>query len=435
MTESARGAGASVFLYNLRLAVHGLRRNAGFSCAIAAGLALASGICSANFTLYLRWYTPRPPLSPVLHQVELPHGRPSASPFIGGSPQLASWTGRLRVTYPEYETLAASRIPARQTATTRARLLVAGGGAARVESVRFVDADFFPLFAVPIARGRSFSPDEDGRQVPVAVLGRALHRRLFPGEDGVGRRIVVDGHPFQIIGVAAHDQPYRPTWDLPTLGAPQDALYLPFSWFAALAARPELPLFQSPVGPHPEDLPRSDAVFVAFWVELTSEAQRTDYRRYLAAHFPRHQLRDLAGWVAAFGAGETRGSATPVMIALVLTGAAFTMSRLLLAQGLSRRAEIGIHRALGASRQTLFGRQLLEAALLSLAPAVLGVLISGVFDATYNRLVADNDIPVEITGRVVLFGLLSTLATGLAAALYPAWRLAATPPLVSPGKL
>lgn len=49
--------------------------------------------------------------------------------------------------------------------------------------------DYFAAMAIPVLRGRSFTPDDDAGQPPVAVVNAALAARVFPGEDPVGKRV------------------------------------------------------------------------------------------------------------------------------------------------------------------------------------------------------------------------------------------------------
>jgi putative ABC transport system permease protein len=412
--------------YNLRLAARGLQRTRGLAITSVLALGLASAAFTASVGANLHFYPTRPSLPPTLYQVELPHARTLVRPYRQIGYEIPSWAARTRVSYPEYLALAGTGVPTRQTGTLRARLLVRTEGAAPwVESVRFVDADFFSLFPLPLGRGRTFTGAE--ADAAVVVLGAALYRHLFGDQDGMARTVTIDGHHFQVIGVAAHDQAYWADWDLAAYGTPQDALYLPFAWWQKLRARPELAVFQSPVAPPWPALLTSDAVFVAHWAELPTPAHVRGFRAALERQFgpTGFVLRAGPAWQGEFS--NPQGSTVVVALTtLVLVAAGFKMARLLLAQGLSRREELSIHRALGATRLALVGRQLLEAGLLSLPAALLGILGALPFFRMFNELVADNDIPMVLTWQALCGGLGATLLTALLAALYPGWRISRT---------
>jgi putative ABC transport system permease protein len=421
--------------YHLRLAVRDVRRNPGLSWAIFAGLALASCIWTTANSHYLRIHGDFPALSPAMHQVEIRHAR---TPIGGNEWSLQAAGGlvaRTHVSYPEYQVLAASGIPSRQSASMRSRLLLARGptDAAVTAMVRFANADFFQMFPIPVRHGRVFTTAEEQQGAAVAVAGYKLARELFPDGDAVGSTVMVDGHPFLIVGAVAEHAPQRPVWDIAMTGAKQDALYLPFGWWQRLLARPEVPLPQSAVGTTFDDLLRSPTLFISFWLELPSAASQRAYRAYLDQHLagpgrPGYQLRDFPAWVQNYMLPFSDIRFFTILTGLVLLGGGFNASRLLLAKGLARRSELGIHRALGASRLAIFGRQLSEATLMAVPAGLLGILLAIPYNGLYNHLLEINDVPVQMTAAAVARGLIPSVLVGVAAAIYPAWRLSLTGP-------
>jgi putative ABC transport system permease protein len=428
-----------IFLYQWRLVVQGLRRHPGRSLVIVVGLAMAGAMWTFGVARYLRHHGPYPALTPHLHQVELAHHEtPAITRMHGNTHTTASWATHTRVTFPEYLALHGSGIPTRETGTYRARLLAANPlgrgetGLARLVRTRFVGAAFFPLFELPIGRGRGFSPAEEAAGAAVAVIGHRLNQRLFAGQDSVGRDLLIEGRQFRIVGIVDRDQPVRPTWDISSTDRDQDAVYLPFGWCRRLLARPETMVKQSAAGRTFDDLIRSDAVFVSFWAELPTPERRAAFRALLDERFARHGqayvLRSFDEWKRVFTLPGTRIAFLTVLSGLLLLVAGFSVARLLLATTITRRGEFGVHRALGASRGVLFVGQMLEAAVLSLAAALFGVALTLPYMALFNRVVADMDIPVQMTVATFVLGAGGAFITGLGAALYPAWRVARTPP-------
>lgn len=114
-------------LYQLQLAADSVGRKRGLSITIVLVMSLAGGMWIFGVCRYLRHHGPYPDLSPGLHQVDLSHGEtPNAVRVRGSLHTTAGWATHTRVSYPEYLTLARSGVPARQTATVRSRLLIAG---------------------------------------------------------------------------------------------------------------------------------------------------------------------------------------------------------------------------------------------------------------------------------------------------------------------
>lgn len=429
---------ARLLSYQIRLASRSIRRNPGLSTIIVVGLALVTAIWGTTMSHYLRAYAPRPSLSPHLHQVELPHSRTLARLFAGSNAEPAAWASRTRVSFPEYQLLSGSDVPARQAGAVRSRLLVSEGGQpAQIAIGRFVTPDFFGMFQIPVRQGQPFTRADDGRGEAVVVLGHRSNLRLFGNEPSVGRAVLIEGVSFRVVGVIDGDQPFRPEWDLAAAGLTQDALYLPFSWFQRLRADPEGVVQGSPSGPAFEDLLGSDGVFAIHWIELTTPEALAAYRAHLARVFGArgiaYQLRSYPDWVAAFPVPDSTIRFFTLLTFMLLVAGAFNIARLLLAKGLARRDELGVHRALGATRASLFVRQMVEAALLALPGTVLGLLLSVLYNWLFDVLVADNDIPVRYTPLVLTLSLGAGLLTGLAAALYPAWRLSRLPPTVAFG--
>jgi putative ABC transport system permease protein len=429
-----------LFVYHLRLAARSLRRNTNLAFAMFLCLGLAAGLWASTIEHFLRFSGPGRPLPPGLHQVELPHTTSLGRSLAHTNAEPSAWAARTRVSFPEYELLAGSGVARRQTATVRSRLLVAAdqADAARIKVARFVDPDFFALFAIPIGEGRPFTAAEVATNEPVVVLGEQLARALGAGRSTVGRTFLIEGKPFRVVGVVAGDQPFRPDWDFATMGGMQDAAYLPFGWFRGLLARPETVVLQNPVGPGFDDLLRSDAVFVTLWTELPTDEARAAYAAYLAERLGRrgvtYTLRSLSEWRAAFPVPPSTIGFFAFLCTIVLLGAGFNMARLLLAKGLARRDELGVHRALGASRRSLFARQMLEGGMVALPAALAGTLMAVPIHLLFNHLVGDTDVPVHVTALGFVSTIGATLVTSMLAAVYPAWQVSRTPPTVYMGR-
>lgn len=430
MTAAERGSRLG---FHLRHALRDVRRNPGLSLAIFVGLALSCAIWTTANCHALRTSAPPLDLDPDLHHVELRHGR--TPPDMGRH----AWnpTGMLpsrsRVSFPEWQVLSASKIPAREAYSYRSLLLVSGSAedAPRSVPARLTGGDFFNLFELELRHGRGFEAAEAARLEPVAVLGRRLNAQLFDGEDSVGRQILVEGHVFRVVGVLAHEQPHKPVWDPADSGARQDAIYLPFPWGQRLLARPEHPLPEGPVGDTFPELLASPTLAVAYWAELPTTESRQAYAAHLDRNFttaegPRYRLRSYSEWQYIFHVPFGDVQFYTLITGLMLLAAGLNTTRLLLAKGVAQREEVSIHRALGATRGQVFSRQMLAALLVVLPAAVVGILLAIPYLELFNVLVKSNDIPVRLTGAGLVRGLGATVLVGLAAAIHPAWILART---------
>ena len=428
--------------YHVRLAVKSLRRDPGLSVTILVVMTVVAGIFCTGLLHYLRFYGRGPAVAPHLHHVEVDvSARALMDAFHGTTAAPNAIAGRMRVSYPNYRLLAGSHIPPRETGTFRSRLIVRRPeheAGMRPQMARFVNADFFSMFGVALRAGAPWTRKQEEAGAAVVVLSKRLAAELFPGDDAIGASLLVDGLSYRVVGICAADQPTSPAWDRAATGGRQDVLYLPFAEHLRLLASPEMPVHVSPRGPTHADLLASDEIFVSYWADLPTDDVRRAYAAYLTDTFGRRRLsvylRDLAGLGAAFPPPPTAASFFLFLTALILAGGGLIMSRLLLAKGLARGDELGIFRALGAPRRAIFGRQLIEAGLLSGAAGVLSVSIAGPQALFYNRSVADTDIPLGITPGAFAITVGATLGVGLLCAIYPAWRASTRPPTISAGR-
>ena len=111
-------------------------------------------------------------------------------------------------------------------------------GQSPVTDVRVVDHNYFKAMGVPLVRGRAFDSRDDGTKIRRIIINQTLANRHFPGEDPIGRSIIVgwfDEGPDEIVGIVGdvHQQ------DLET--TPRATIYWPpgrFTYpFATIAIR------------------------------------------------------------------------------------------------------------------------------------------------------------------------------------------------------
>ena len=81
---------------------------------------------------------------------------------------------------------------------------LAAGGESRYATGIWVSGDFFNVLGVPATLGRTIGPSDDQRGCgsPGAVISYAFWQREFGGNaSALGRKLTLDGHPFEIIGI------------------------------------------------------------------------------------------------------------------------------------------------------------------------------------------------------------------------------------------
>ena len=310
--------------------------------------------------------------------------------------------------------------------------LTGRGEAVRVAAA-WVTADMIRLFGIPPKLGRDFAPDEDQLgAAPVAILTAAFHQRAFAGApDVVGTTIELDGKPHTIIGVlpGVYDNQAR-IGDLSGEDAEPRDVWLPLTFT-------------------PDQLdPKARGwhfikVFGRLKPGATNASATADMARLMESFyrdFP-DTYKAGSGWrmwiesLKAFNAGKSALVLTLLLAAvtLVLLAACANVVSLTLARLASRRREIAVRAALGATATRIAAQFLVESAILAMAAGVLGVVIGragmdGLVAAASDSSLQNVDVAFHLP--VLGFALGVSVFTGILAGAAPAWHAARLSPTV-----
>lgn len=312
-------------------------------------------------------------------------------------------------------------------------------------------SDFFTMFDVPFRYGSGWSAADDEHRAAVAVISKALNQQLFGGADSVGRAISLDEHDYRIVGVLQDWNPRPRFFDLASsvggaFGEPGQ-IYIPFSRAIALRkATGGAGYCSSTDGSGPEGSGwdawlHSECVWITAWVELPTSADVRRYRQFLHNHAaeqqrlgrfgwaPNVRLRNVMHWLEAEHVVPKASKLSLIVAVSFLLICLVNVVGLLLARFMRRALEIGVRRALGASRRAIYQQFLVEAAAIGLAGGMLGVLLTvlglvGVgllFEPTIASL-------VQLDAALLLLTVLVAVAATLLASFYPVWRAAQVQP-------
>lgn len=432
-----------MFAYQLRLAFKSLRRNPVLSGLMIIAIGLGIAVSTASVTIYYIYSgNPIPDKSDVLYHVELDNWYLD-KPFDSNHPERAPF----QITYRDASALMQSQIPTHQNAAFRTELVVFPAVDEQRpfrEHIRMCFSDFFLMFDVPFQYGSGWDDAADKTPEPVIVIGSEMNQKLFGGIDSVGRSLRIEDRNFTIIGVLA---PWRPTpkhYD-PTTGAFSDpeAIFMPLNFTPILEAFSSGSTWgwtSESINSHEEYL-QSEMLWIQMWVQLDDETQKQAYQDFLDAYvldqkklgrFLRplnNRLLDVMTTLGEFEVVPDSTRSQLVVSLLFLVVCAINLIGILLGKFLSRAPELGVRRALGASRRSVFIQHLLECEVIGVLGGILGLAMSVLVLNLINRMLANND-QLHLDLNMVGAGLLLSLIAGLIAGIYPSWRICKVAPAV-----
>ena len=300
---------------------------------------------------------------------------------------------------------------------------------------RWTTADFFPMFRVPFVAGAAWSAEDDARAARVAVIARGLADKLYGTTDAVGRTIHVEGSDLRVIGVIEDWRPTPHFYDLNTdIYGKGEQLFVPFttSRDLKLARGGSLDCWDEPAGdPLAAGAP---CVWTQFWVELGSKDKAIAYRDYLVSYSleqmrtgrfqrpPNVRLRNVTEWLDFKGVvpSDVRLQ-TWISFGFLLVCLINTVG-LLLTKFLRRSSEIGVRRALGASKRSIFVQLLVEAGMIGLVGGTIGLGLAwlGLWVVRHQPADYADLARLDLPMLASTFGL--AIAASLLAGLLPAWR-------------
>jgi len=267
---------------------------------------------------------------------------------------------------------------------------------------------YFEVGTASVATGEAFTAADVTSAAKVAVIGQTLATTLYPTGSALGQSVTIDGSPFTVVGILATQGSTGVSDANSVVLAPISRVQRSYTGFGAVSTVTVEAIDSDSVDAASAEI----EIMLNQLLGLTSETETYTITNQSSLLETQQASADsftvLLGAVAA--------------ISLLVGGIGVT--NVMLVSVTERTREIGIRKALGATRRAILGQFLLEAATLTLLGGVLGV-IAALVGANYE---INGTQPVVLDYSIPL-GLGVSVAIGVFFGVYPAARAAAMRPI------
>ena len=428
-----------MFGYYLNLAVRSFKRNKALTALMVLAIALGIGASMTTLTVFhVLSGDPIPAKSDRLFYVQLdPESMRGFRPGEEPARQMTRF---------DSEALLKQKRGLRQTLMSGGNVVLSSdkpGSSPQLVDARYAASDFFPMFDVPLRYGRGWTAGEDEAKARVAVISRELNDKQFGGADSTGKTLRIDGNDFRIVGVLDAWRLVPRFYDLYSDNYGEtEGVFLPFSTSRELKMGTQGSTdCWDDTGGDSRAL-NAPCTWVQYWVELESAGKAGDYRNYLvnysnqqraAGRFERPANVRLRNVVELLEFNKIVPGDVRLQLWLALGFLLVCLVNtvgLLLAKFLRRSGEIGVRRALGASRTEIFKQCLVEAGTVGLAGGLLGLLLALLGLWAVRQQPASYASLAHLDGPMLLLTFTLAVLASLLGGILPAWRAMQITPAV-----
>jgi putative ABC transport system permease protein len=307
----------------------------------------------------------------------------------------------------------------------------------------YTTADFFAMFGAPFHYGHAWNEADDQNEARVIVLSDTLNQRLFGGVDSTGRTVLLNNVPFRVVGVLAPWRVYPRVYGSyqPVEFTDTNEAYVPLTSAidadlhiaggrVCWASKGDLPLDN-------QKKKNAPCAWLQMWVEIDDPAKVSAYREFLIHYSeeqkalgrfqrpPNVRLHNVFEWLHVYHAVPSESRMQVWLSFGFLLICLINATGLMLAKFMRGAGTLGVRRALGASRRTVFAQLLIEAGMIGLVGGLGGLMLAyGGLWIVRHQPVGDIDftrLAYMDTGMLAASFVLA-LGTSLLVGLLPAWH-------------
>ena len=432
-----------MFFHYIDLSWRSFKRTPLITILMVSAIAIGIGVTMTSLSVYhMMSMDPMPDKSDKVYPVQL-NTRDDSSDW---------WTPDNlphQITYQDAVNLYRADVPAIKTPSYRTGYSLHFGDDTIkpfIENIRVTGLPFFQIFDIQFIEGQPWTQQQEDNAEMVTVISRELSEKLFGKESALGKQIYFDQHLFRVIGVFDNFDHHIKYYDL-TNGHFNDheRAFIPFSLTEPL----EINNWGNTNGWKYQDIRnfqdklQSEQHWLQFWTQLDNQEQFQEYQDFLnnylieqeaAGRFeretPSFATRNLTEWLDYNGVVTEDNRVLVAMSFMFLSVCLANILGLLLGKFLKRVPEVGVRRALGASKRDVFAQHIVEVSMLGLLGGILGVGIAqlGLWGvrATYNYYseLATMDLTMFLSAPII------AITACIIAGLFPAYLVCKTNPAI-----
>ena len=277
-------------------------------------------------------------------------------------------------------------------------------------NIRGVTANIGEMDVEEPATGRYISDGDNEHHSEIALIGNDVVKRFFTGVDPMGKTILVDGRPFEIVGTGKEVGS--------TLGQSQDGfVYIPIETYRKIyGTQDSLSVNVQSVSPRMMESAKDEARAL-MRARRHLNPREDDNFGFLEPSSLMDLWNNLTGTLASSSIGI-------VSVFMVIGG--IVIMNIMLASVTERTREIGVRKSLGATRSDILYQFMIESSVMSAIGGVAGVLFAVLVAFVIGRV---SPVPVAVPISWAVGSVVLSAAVGIFFGVYPAYRASKLDPI------
>jgi putative ABC transport system permease protein len=274
-----------------------------------------------------------------------------------------------------------------------------------------VSQNLSTVYNLKIANGRFFTESEDDHKLSVAVIGPDTAEALFANADPIGKQILIQGHPFTVLGVTEKSKLGS------MVGEADNYIYIPYGTFHKMMPWEKFHqlLIQARSGLRPQAMDEAESLL----------RRRRDVKHSEPNNFSLTTADTLVKQL-------DQVTAMIGMIAIAISSVGLLVGgigvmNIMLVSVTERTREIGVRKAIGATKSDIVLQFLFEAMTLTAIGGIFGIILAVAISLIVIALMPS--LPASIPMWAVVTGLTVSVAIGLVFGVWPARKAAQLDPI------